>query len=114
MVATPDGAFIFIRSFTSPDLTFVDVDAQKVGTVTLPDIATDLEIEPAGNAAVAVLRATAQVAVIRIPQDLQAGGTPLRVSLGGFKAGQSPSLRSPHRGPGRSACSSPTPRLAWS
>ena len=88
VVATPDGAFVLIRSFTSTDLTVVDVDTQTVGTVTLPDIATDLEIEPGGTAAVAVMRATAQVAVLRIPQDVQPGGTPNLISLGSFNAGQ--------------------------
>jgi hypothetical protein len=88
VIATPDGSFVLISSFTSPDLTFIDVDAQTVGTVTLPDIATDLEIEPSGSAAVAVLRATAQVAVIHIPQDLQPGGKPTLISLGSFNAGQ--------------------------
>ncbi|MHB8420919.1 MAG: YncE family protein [Myxococcales bacterium] len=88
VVATADGAFVLIRSFTAPDLTIVDVDAQTVSTLTLPDVATDLEIEPGGTAAVAVMRATAQVAVLRIPQDLQAGAQPTLISLGSFNAGQ--------------------------
>ncbi len=88
VVATPDGAFVLIRSFTAKELTVVDVDAQTVSTLALPDIATDLEIEGGGTAAVAVLRATAQVEVFRIPADLRPTGAPQLVSLGGFNAGQ--------------------------
>ncbi len=88
VVATPDGAYVLIRSFTSTDLTIVDVDAQSVSTLSLPDVATDLEIEPGGTAAVAVMRATAQIAVLRIPQDLRANAQPALISLGSFNAGQ--------------------------
>ncbi len=88
VVATPDGAFVLVRSFTANDLTIIDVDSQTVSTLALPDIATDLEIEPGGTAAIAVLRATAQVELLRIPQDLRPSGAPQLLSLGGFNAGQ--------------------------
>ncbi len=88
VIATPDGSFVLISSITSTELTIIDVDAQTVSSLTLPDLPTDLEIEPGGTAAVAVMRATAQVGIIQIPQDLQPGGTPNYVSLGAFNAGQ--------------------------
>ena len=89
VVATPDGAWILIRSFTAPEVAVIDVDTQTVTSLTLTDIPTDLEIESGGTAAVAVLRATAKAALIRIPQDLQqTDGGPLLLDLGGFNAGQ--------------------------
>lgn len=88
VVATPDGAYVLIRSFTAQEITVIDVDAQTVTALPIPDIATDLEVEPGGTAAVVVMRASAQVEVLHIPQDLGASGTPTVISLGAFNAGQ--------------------------
>ncbi len=101
VVATPDGAYVLIRSFTAQEITVVDVDAQTLAVLNIPDIATDLEVEPGGTAAVVVMRATAQVEVLAIPKDLGASGNPALISLGSFKAGQivlSP-VADPSRGP---------------
>jgi len=90
VVATSDGHFILIQSFTDPSITVVDVDGWAISQLSLSDIPTDLEVEPSGAVAVAVLRATAKVQLIDLPGDLADvdGGLPTPLDLGGFNAGQ--------------------------
>jgi hypothetical protein len=88
VLATPDGRFVFIRSFTAPEITAIEVDRQLVQKITLSDIPTDLEAAPSGTSLVAVLRASAKAALFALPSGLADGGSPTLVDLGGFHAGQ--------------------------
>jgi hypothetical protein len=88
VVATTDGAFVLIRSFTAAELTVIDVDGHGVHTLALTDIPTDLSIEPGGTAAVITLRATASAAILHIPGDLTDPAGITKIDLGGFNAGQ--------------------------
>jgi hypothetical protein len=87
VVATSDGRFVFIRSFTAPQITAIDVDLQQIQTLTLSDIPTDLQASPSGDSLVAVLRATATIAIFALPGGLADGGSPTLIDAG-FNAGQ--------------------------
>jgi hypothetical protein len=87
VVATADGRFVFVRSFTAPQITAIDVDQQQIETLTLSDIPTDLQASPSGGSLVAILRATAQVAIFALPAGLLDGGMPTLIDAG-FNAGQ--------------------------
>lgn len=68
VVADKNAASVLIRSTTAPELAYFDGTTMR--TVTLTEVATDLELFPDGSAAVAALRVAKQLALIDIPGDL--------------------------------------------
>lgn len=81
-VASVGGAFVLIRSLTSPDLLVLDVAARTLGTLTLPAPPSDLDLSADGLRAVAVLRSTSQIASFELP-DAPTGVTLHDVQLPG-------------------------------
>lgn len=69
---TPSGSVALIRRKDSPAITAVALDTGARVTVTLPSPVTDLDLNDKGDRAVAVMRATSQVAVLPVPGVLTA------------------------------------------
>jgi hypothetical protein len=64
---TPSGAYALVRHEGRPDVTIANLATGKLTSVVLPANVTDLDLSDQGDRAVAVLRDTAQVAVMPIP-----------------------------------------------
>ena len=69
---TPNGNVALIRRAASPAITAVALDTGTRVTITLPAAVTDLDLNDAGDRAVAVIRSTSQIAVLPIPGILAA------------------------------------------
>ncbi len=69
---TPNGNLALIRRDNSAAVTVVALDTGTRVDVTLPAAVTDLDLDDVGTRAVAVMRSTAQVAVLPIPGVLAA------------------------------------------
>ncbi|PTL80894.1 hypothetical protein DAT35_26545 [Vitiosangium sp. GDMCC 1.1324] len=69
VVSTPDGQRVLLRSTTAPTLS--SFDGTGFRTVTLPEVATDVDLLPDGSGAVAALRTAGQLALIELPGDLE-------------------------------------------
>ncbi len=67
VVASPDGQRILVRSTTAPLL--ASFDGASFRTVSLPEVATDVDLLPDGTGAVAALRDSNQLAFIEVPAD---------------------------------------------
>jgi DNA-binding beta-propeller fold protein YncE len=67
VVATADGQRVLLRSTTAPMLASFDGAAFR--TVTLPEVATDVDLLPDGSGAVAALRSAGQLAFLELPGD---------------------------------------------
>ncbi|WP_257450309.1 YncE family protein [Archangium lipolyticum] len=68
VVATPDGQRVLLRATSAAMLASFDGAAFR--TVTLPEVATDVDLLPDGSGAVAALRTAGQLAFIELPGDL--------------------------------------------
>jgi DNA-binding beta-propeller fold protein YncE len=69
VVATPDAQRVLLRSTTAPLLAAFDGTGFR--TVTLPEVATDVDLLPDGSGAVAALRTASQLAFLELPGDLE-------------------------------------------
>jgi hypothetical protein len=69
VVATPDGQRVLLRSTTAPMLAAFDGTAFR--TLSLPEVATDVDLLPDGSGAVAALRSAGQLAFIELPGDFE-------------------------------------------
>ncbi|HSP81174.1 MAG TPA: hypothetical protein VLQ93_21820, partial [Myxococcaceae bacterium] len=67
VVASSDGRRILVRSTTAPLL--ASFDGASFRTVTLPEVATDVDLLPDGTGAVAALRDSNQLAFLELPAD---------------------------------------------
>lgn len=68
VVATADGSYLIVRSSDSAELAVFD--GTRVSTLSLREVATDIDVLSDGTAALAAIRPTGEVAVIRLPQDI--------------------------------------------
>ncbi|MBX3185628.1 MAG: hypothetical protein KF819_01380 [Labilithrix sp.] len=69
---TPDGKIALIRRDGAAAITAVTLETGARVAVTLPGPVTDLDLNDAGDRAVAVVRSTSQVAILPVPGILQA------------------------------------------
>lgn len=88
VVSAPDARYVLMRSFAAPQLAALVVDTGTVATVPLPALATDLDVVGTGTLAVASLRATSQLALVRLPEALTSSAAVRLVDVGGTSAGQ--------------------------
>ncbi len=86
VVASADGRVVMLRSTVSPEL--ASFDGQRLDTVPLSEVATDLDLVPDGTAAVAALRSSGSVAYIEVPADLLAPSGIDTIALDGGVVGQ--------------------------
>ncbi|MCB9650538.1 MAG: hypothetical protein H6730_28700 [Deltaproteobacteria bacterium] len=70
VVAQPGAPVLLMRSLGEAALAVVDVVSSTVAALPLPARATDLDLSPTGDFAVAALRGAGQVAVLPIPEIL--------------------------------------------
>lgn len=86
VVATPDGHIVMVRATNAPEL--ASFDGAALSLVSLPEVATDLDLLPDGTAAVAALRAAEALAYIELPGDLAPGATIDLIPVPGGAVGQ--------------------------
>lgn len=86
VVSSTDGVVSMLRSSLAAELVYFD--GQALTTLTLPEIATDLDLVSDGSAAVAALRALRSVAYIELPQDVANPAGIQLFSSGGPAVGQ--------------------------
>ena len=67
VVVANGGAFALIRSFDQADLVAIDVERRAVTRLSLPGIATDLDLSSDGSTVVAALRGTSQIVWFPLP-----------------------------------------------
>ncbi len=84
---TPNGNVALIRRDGSSTITAVALDTGLRSSIVLPGPVTDLDLNEAGDQAVAVVRATSQVAVLPIPAILIAPTTFATVTVSGETIG---------------------------
>jgi hypothetical protein len=84
---TPNGNIALIRRNSSAAVTVVALDTAVRVDVTLPAAVTDLDLDDTGTRAVAVMRATSQVAILPIPGVLTAPATFTTVTVTGETIG---------------------------
>jgi len=65
---TPDGSYALVRRDNQSFITVVALSDGTLTNVALPSDATDLTLTPSGNEALVVMRETATVAILPIPQ----------------------------------------------
>ena len=65
---TADGAYAFVRRDGSKEVTFISLADGALGTVVLPAACTDFDLSPDGTKAIAVVRDTHQIAILRVPE----------------------------------------------
>lgn len=70
VVATEDGAYVMIRSFVSPDIAVFETATRSLRSLTLPGVATDLDVSRDGRLAVAAIRADGLVVHFPLPEGL--------------------------------------------
>lgn len=80
--------FILLRSFAHPGLAVLDVDDAALFTLDLGAVATDLDLSPSGDLAVAALRAAGRVAVLPLPEVLTATQSVRFIDVDGVRPGQ--------------------------
>jgi hypothetical protein len=85
---TRDGSFALVRRDGSATITVVALANGALTNVTLPANATDLTLSPAGDLALAVMRDTAQVALLPIPGIATAPATFNTVTITGQTVGR--------------------------
>jgi hypothetical protein len=83
VVVTKDGATAFVRRDGLATITAVALEAGTRTTITLPGPVTDLDLNDAGDRAVAVIRSTSQAVVLPIPQIVQAPATFTTITVAG-------------------------------
>jgi hypothetical protein len=66
---TPDGTWAIVRQTGLKGLTVVHLPSKKLLNVTLDAVPTDLDLVPDGSAALAVVRDTAEVAIVALPKE---------------------------------------------
>jgi DNA-binding beta-propeller fold protein YncE len=86
VVASEDGQVVMLRSTAAAEL--ASFDGTAIRLVPLSEIATDLDLLPDGSMAVAALRTSGKVALIRIPQDVLTPAGIVEVVVPGGAVGQ--------------------------
>ncbi|QRO02093.1 hypothetical protein JRI60_25315 [Archangium violaceum] len=86
VVATPDGQRVLLRATSAAMLASFDGTAFR--TVTLPEVATDVDLLPDGSGAVAALRTAGQLAFIELPGDLEDPSGIQLIDVPGSSVGQ--------------------------
>jgi hypothetical protein len=86
VVATPDAQRVLLRSTTAPLLS--SFDGTAFHSVTLPEVATDVDLLPDGSGAVAALRTAGQLALIELPGDLETPAGIQYLAVPGASVGQ--------------------------
>lgn len=66
-LSPPEGGIVLLRSLSTSDLGVFDVAARTFSSLSLPAVASDLDLTVDGTKAVAVLRETSQVARFSLP-----------------------------------------------
>lgn len=87
---TTDGTWAVVREAGQAELRFLDLVGGAMSTLELPAEPTDLDLAPSGTRAYAVLRDSAQLAIVDVPSGLEL------VDLGGVPVGScvlDPTLR---------------------
>jgi DNA-binding beta-propeller fold protein YncE len=86
VIATSDGHGIVLRTTTARELAFFDGTSLK--TVSLPEVATDVELMPDGSAAIAAMRTSNQIAYVELPADLDDPSGIQQFAIAGTAVGQ--------------------------
>lgn len=79
---TADGSFAFVRSSGLMGLNVVELDNGDTTTITLDAAPTDLDLFPGESRAIAVIRQTNELAIIALPEALEAPDAVPTLSLG--------------------------------
>jgi hypothetical protein len=87
VIVTKDGAYAFVRREGQSQITAVALETGTRTAITLPGPVTDLDLNDAGDRAVAVIRSTSQAAVLPIPQIASAPTAFTTVTLTGEAVG---------------------------
>lgn len=87
VAVTPDGKLALVRRDGESIITVVSLETGVRTPVTLPANATDLDLSKDGTRAVAVMRDTAQVAILPVPEIVGAPGTYTTVTITGETVG---------------------------
>lgn len=83
VIVTKDGAHAFVRREGQSTITAVALETGTRTTITLPGPVTDLDLNDAGDRAVAVVRSTSQAVLLPIPGIVQAPQTFTTVTVTG-------------------------------
>ncbi|MCA9516020.1 MAG: hypothetical protein KC635_13835 [Myxococcales bacterium] len=68
IVVTPEGRLAVVRDLNAPVLTLVDLQTAARSTLPLADWPSDLEMTPDGGTVIVPMKASAQVAIVAVPE----------------------------------------------